>query len=69
MWIMIVLGVIAFLVMEHEILFWVVFVPLCLFFITSIVGLFRNQRAGLSNLLWAFSIFIAVVGLLVFVAA
>ena len=68
MWFIIVLSVIVFLVMEHPIALWFIFVPLALLLLLSIVGFFKNQRAGLSDLFLIMVIlFIIIVALILVV--
>lgn len=67
MWAIIVLGIIAFLVMEHPVAFWLVFVPLAVLFLLSIVGFFKNKRAGLSDLFTIMGIFVVIVVALVLI--
>ena len=69
MWLIVVLGVIAFLVMEHPVVFWLVFIPLIVLFLASIVGLFKNKRAALSSLFWIVFIFVIIIIALVLVAS
>ena len=61
MWLIVVLGVIAYLVMEHSTVFWLVFIPLIVLFLASIVGLFKNKRAALSSLFWIVFIFVIII--------
>ena len=67
MWFIIVLAVIVFLVMEHPIAFWLVFVPLGLLFILSIIGLFNSKRAGLSNVVTPSMLLIVIIIALVLI--
>ena len=69
MWVVIVLGIIAFLVMEHPVAFWLVFVPLIVLFLLSILGFFKNKRAGLSDLLTIMVIFVVIIVALVAIAS
>lgn len=46
MWFIIILGIIVFLLMEHPIAFWIVFVPLIILFIASIVSLIQGRSLG-----------------------
>jgi hypothetical protein len=51
MWvIIIILGIIAFLVMEHPVAFWLIFVPLGLLLLLFTIVLFKSRRAGLAAL-------------------
>ena len=43
MWFFIILGAIVFLLMEHPVVFWVVFVPLILLFIASVVKSLKSR--------------------------
>lgn len=65
MWVIVVLGIIAFLLMEHTVAFWLVFVPLALLFVLSILYFLKNQRAGLSDLLTIIVILAGIVVALV----
>ena len=51
MWFIIILGIIVFLLMEHAMVFWIVFVPLIILFLASIVSLIQGRSLGawLSN--------------------
>ena len=69
MWILIVLGIIAFLVMEHNFVFWVLFVPLGVLFLITIVGFFKNRRAGVSDLVSIVFVFLTIIVALVLVAS
>ena len=69
MWLMVVLGIIAFLVMEHQVVFWIVFVPLGLLFLVTILGFFKNRRAGLKDLASIVFIFLVIIVALVLVAS
>lgn len=46
MWFFLILGAILFLLMEHAVVFWIVFVPLALCFILYLVKFFRDGRVG-----------------------
>ena len=69
MWIIITLGIIAFLVMEHNTIFWLLFVPLGLLLLAAIVGFFKNPRSGLSGLFWILFILIVIIVALILVAS
>ena len=47
MWFFLLLGAIVFLIMQHPIVFWVVFVPLALMFVAFLVNFFRKGVSGL----------------------
>jgi hypothetical protein len=67
MWILIILVIIAFLLMEHPIAFWLILVPLGLMFILSLMGFFKSKRAGLSELTIAMVLLVAFVVALVII--
>lgn len=67
MWIIVILGIIAFLVMEHPVAFWLIFVPLALLLLLSIVGFFKSRRAGLSDLFLIMVILFVIMGALILV--
>ena len=69
MWIVIVLGIIAFLAMEHPIALWLVFVPLAALFIITMVGWLKNSKARFSGLIWALFILAIIVVALLFVCS
>lgn len=51
MWFVIILGIIAFLVMEHPVAFWLVFVPLAITFIVVLAkGLIGNTRKAIGSI-------------------
>ena len=59
MWFFLLLGVIVFLLMEHALVFWIVFVPLALMFILYLLKFFRDGRSGIGH--FATAMFILVV--------
>lgn len=61
MWFVILLGIIAFLLMEHALIFWLVFIPLALLFIIYVLKWFNTGGMGLSNFVAAFIILIMMV--------
>ena len=68
MWVIIViLGIIAFLAMEHPIALWLVFVPLAVLLIITIVAWLKNSRARLSGLITSMFILALMVVALLFV--
>ena len=67
MWFFIILGIIAFLLFEHALVFWIVFVPLMLLFIASIVKFFKGSTSGITNLAASITIFIGMILILVIV--
>ena len=62
MWFIVILGIIAFLIMEHPVIFWCVFVPLGVMFIITMVGWLGNGRGRLSGLLSA----MVILGIMIF---
>ena len=69
MWFIIILGVIAFLVMEHPIVFWVVFVPLALLVVTSLIKWFGSSGAKMGELVTSVVALVAMIVALVLVCA
>ena len=69
MWFIIILGVIAFLLMEHPIVFWVVFAPLVLLFVVSLIKWFGNGSAKMGDFITAFLALAVMVVALVLVCA
>ena len=57
MWVIIVLGIIAFLLMEHPIAFWLIFVPLGLLLMLSVIMFFVGKKASILSLLSWYLIF------------
>ena len=66
---MFILGIIAFLLMVHPILFWCVFVPLALLFVASLLGFFKKGTKGLGNFVMAMIILVVMIVALVIVCA
>ena len=59
-------GIIAFLLMEHAVVFWLVFVPLAIIFVVYLLGWFKTGGMGLSNILTAaLALIIMIVALLI----
>ena len=69
MWIVIILGIIAFLAMEHPVALGFVFVPLAALFIITMIAWLKNNKAGLSGLIWALFILAIIVAALLFVCS
>lgn len=46
----IIMGIILFLLMEHALVFWLVFVPLAILFVVYLCGWFRSGGLPLSSL-------------------
>lgn len=61
MWVIWVLAVIVFLLMEHPVAFWVIFVPLVLLLILFTVGFFKNRGLGLSDLFMIYFILVVII--------
>ena len=57
----IILGIIAFLLMEHALVFWIVFVPLSILFVVFMVKWFNGGGLGLSDFVAAFIVLIMMV--------
>ena len=67
MWFFLILGAIVFLIMEHTVVFWVVFVPLGLGFVLYLVKFLSEGRAGLKHFVTAMTILVAMVAILMIV--
>ena len=63
-----ILGIIAFLLMEHPIAFWCVFVPLVIVFIIAVVNFLTGRRGHIGNLLMVLVVFLAMIVAIVVVA-
>jgi hypothetical protein len=61
MWIIWVLAIIVFLIMEHTLVFWLVFVPLGLLLLLSVAGFFKQGRSGLSDLFLTMVIVVVII--------
>lgn len=59
--VMFILGIIAFLIMVHPVVFWVVFVPLALLFVASLLGFFKKGTKGLGNYVAAMIILVVMI--------
>ena len=49
MWFVIIMGILAFLLMAHPVVFWLAFVPLGLVFVTSLYKFFTRGTRGLGD--------------------
>ena len=67
MWFFFLLGVIVFLIMEHEIIFWIMFVPLAIMLVVSIVKGFKVNGMGLKHFGTAMLILVVMVVVLMIV--
>lgn len=66
MWIAIILGAIAFLLMNHAVVFWVVFVPLIILLVVYVLKFLGGRRNALGDLATVLGILaIMVVALLI----
>lgn len=65
MWIVWVLGIIVFLIMEHTVAFWLVFVPLVLLGVVTTIKFFSPNHSKVSDLLFILLLFVVVIILLV----
>ena len=63
----IILGIILFLIMEHPVALWLIFIPLALIFIISSVQLFTNRRGAMGNIVTIMVTFVLMIGALVVV--
>ena len=61
MWFFFLLGAIVFLIMEHTLLFWVLFVPLGISFVVYLLKFFREGRLGIGHFFTAMFILVAMV--------
>lgn len=65
-----ILGIIAFLIMEHLAAFWLVFVPLAIIFVVIFVNLLRKRSGALGRIISLMVVFsLMIVALLVAVAS
>lgn len=69
MWFFLLLGAIVFLIMQHPVVFWVVFVPLALMFVASLLNFFRKGVSGLGDFATALIILGVMVVALMIVCA
>ena len=69
MWFFFLLGVIVFLIMQHPVVFWIVFVPLALMFVASILNFCRKGVSGLGDFATAMIILGVMVVALMIVCA
>lgn len=69
MWIIWVLAIIIFLIMEHALVFWLVFVPLGLLLLLSLAGFFKKGRSGLSDLFLTMVVLAAIIIVLIAVCS
>lgn len=69
MWFIVILGIIAFLIMEHPVIFWCVFIPLAVMFIITMAGWLGGNRGRLSGLLSAMGILAIMVFALLWVCS
>ena len=68
MWFFLILGAIVFLIMEHSVVFWVVFVPLILFFLASLAGFFKKGgTSGVKDFIAAMVILVVMIVVLMIV--
>ena len=63
-----ILGIIAFLLIEHPIAFWCVFVPLIIVFVFTVVNFLTGRRGHIGNLLMILIAFLTMIVSLVIVA-
>ena len=56
----IILGIIAFLLMEHAVVFWLVFVPLALLFVVSLIKFFTKGTSGIGDFVTAMLILVVM---------
>lgn len=61
MWLIVILAIICFLLMEHPVAFWCVFVPLTILFIVFSIKWFRGGGLSISNALVSIIVVIAMV--------
>lgn len=64
MWFFLILGAIVFLMMEHALVFWIVFVPLALMFIVFLVKWLKGE-GGDNALASVFALIAMVVALMI----
>ena len=61
MWFIIILGIIMFLLFEHPIAFWLVFVPLGIIFILTAGGFLRGKSGAIGGLVSSIIIFMLII--------
>ena len=64
---MFILGIIAFLLMAHPVAFWLVFVPLVLLLVASLLGFFKKGASGVKYFVGAMMIVVVMIALIVIV--
>lgn len=64
---LVILGIIAFLLMEHIVVFWCVFVPLAILFVASLVLFLKKGGLRLGNFITAMIALAAMVVVLLIV--
>ncbi len=62
-----VLGAIIFLIMEHPVVFWLVFVPLAISFVVYLLKFIKGGRSGLGHFATAMFILVVMVVVLMIV--
>ena len=64
-----ILGIIAFLVMVHPVVFWVVFVPLAIIFVVSLLAFLKKGTLGIKHFTTAMVALIIMIVAIVIVGA
>lgn len=60
MWFIIVLAIVVFLIMEHPVAFWLVFVPLGIIFLLTAGGFLRG-KSGINSLIIPIIVFVLMI--------
>ncbi len=63
----IIIGIIAFLLMEHALIFWLVFVPLSILFMLLLISFLKKGRLGIGELASALIVLVAMIIILMIV--
>jgi hypothetical protein len=69
MWFFLILGAILFLLMEHTVVFWVVFVPLIILFIASCTGFLRSRDRAIGKLITTLTVVAMMIAVLLIVCS
>ena len=69
MWFALLLGAIAFLLMEHPVVFWLIFVPLGIIFILNAVGFLKGNKGGIGAIVTSVIILVLLIVALLIVCS
>lgn len=56
----VILGIIVFLLMEHALVFWLVFVPLAVLFVVSLIKFFTKGVSGIGDFVTAMLVLVVM---------